>query len=82
MNHTVTAEQIAFYQENGFVVIHDFLTDDELATWRQYVGEAVGSRGASTSWRTAVWIEEDNYNARVFSRNGSTCGTTTRACAA
>ena len=67
MNHTVTAEQIAFYQENGFVVIHDFLTDDELATWRQYVGEAVGSRGRH-KLADGSWIEEDNYNARIFTQ--------------
>ena len=35
MNHTVTDEQIQFYQENGYVVIDDFLNADELEIWRR-----------------------------------------------
>ncbi len=67
MNHTVTDEQIEFYQDNGFVVIHDFLNADELGIWRQYVGEAVGSRGKH-KLADGSWIEEDNYNSRVFTQ--------------
>ena len=67
MNHTVTAEQIAFYQDNGFVVIDDFLSADELEIWRQYVGEAVGSRGRH-KLADGSWLEEDNYNARIFTQ--------------
>ncbi len=75
MNHKVTEEQIAFYQENGFVVIHDFLNAEELELWRQYVGEAVGSRGKLKLAESRVdaasadkWIEDDNYYARVFTQ--------------
>ena len=75
MNHVVTDEQIAFYQDNGFVVIHDFLNAEELETWRQYVGEAVVSRGKHKLEKSRVdtatsdrWIEEDNYYARVFAQ--------------
>ena len=67
MNHSVTEEQIQFYQDNGFVVIHDFLNEDELETWRQYVGEAVGGRGRH-KLADGSWIEEDNYNARIFTQ--------------
>lgn len=44
MNTELTPEQIKFYQENGFIVIEDFLTPDELEEWRRYVGEAVQQR--------------------------------------
>ncbi|MCY4089419.1 MAG: phytanoyl-CoA dioxygenase family protein [Caldilineaceae bacterium] len=45
MNTTVTQEQIDFYRENGFVVLHDFLTPEELETWREAVDGAVRRRG-------------------------------------
>lgn len=67
MNHTITDEQIQFYQDNGFVVIHDFLDEDELETWRQYVGEAVANRG-KRKLADGSSIEEDNYYARVFTQ--------------
>jgi ectoine hydroxylase-related dioxygenase (phytanoyl-CoA dioxygenase family) len=44
MHSELTQEQIQFYQDNGFVVIDNFLTPDELALWRQYVDEAVRQR--------------------------------------
>ena len=44
MNTDLTQDQIASYQENGFIVIEDFLTPDELAEWRQSVDEAVAQR--------------------------------------
>ena len=44
MNCEVTQAQIDSYQENGFVVFDDFLTPDELETWRDAVDEAVGNR--------------------------------------
>ena len=45
MNTTVTQEQIDFYRVNGFVVLHDFLTPEELETWRDAVDGAVRRRG-------------------------------------
>jgi len=45
MNTTVTQEQIDFYRENGFVVLHDFLTPEELETWRDAGDGAVRRRG-------------------------------------
>ena len=38
-------DQIAFYRDNGFVVIEDFLAPDELDHWRQAVMQAVAERG-------------------------------------
>ena len=45
MNTHLTQAQIDSYRENGFVVIHDFLTPDELESWRQAVDGAVRQRG-------------------------------------
>jgi len=61
MNTTVTQEQIDFYRENGFIVLHDFLTPEELETWREAVDGAAG-RGRRTprvarigsAWRVAA----------------------------
>jgi phytanoyl-CoA hydroxylase len=44
MNTELTQEQVDFYQENGYIILHDFLTPDELETWRQSVDEAVQQR--------------------------------------
>lgn len=44
VNTSLTPEQIAAYRENGFVVIEDFLTPDELETWRRAVDDAVALR--------------------------------------
>ena len=67
MNHAITDEQIQFYQDKGFVVIHDFLTAEEVETWRQYVGEAVASRG-KRKLADGRMMEEENYYARVFAQ--------------
>jgi phytanoyl-CoA hydroxylase len=45
MRHQLTAEEITSYQTNGFVVIDDFLTEDELGQWRDAVDDAVAERG-------------------------------------
>lgn len=44
MNSDISQAQVDSYQENGFVVIDDFLSPDELETWRQAVGNAVAER--------------------------------------
>ena len=41
MNTQLTTDQIAFYQENGYVVLENFLTPDELERWRWATDEAV-----------------------------------------
>ncbi|MDE2853080.1 MAG: phytanoyl-CoA dioxygenase family protein [Chloroflexota bacterium] len=45
MNTDLTKEQINFYQENGYIIIEDFLSPEELETWRQRVDDAVARRG-------------------------------------
>lgn len=69
MNTALTQTQIREYQENGFVVIEDFLTPDELEHWRQAVGEAVNSRGSTKlagREKDAKWQSSDGYYDRVF----------------
>src|SRR6201994_2441270 len=44
MNYQVNQEQINFYNDNGFVVIDDFLSPEELAHWRKAVDNAVRNR--------------------------------------
>ena len=48
MNTELTQKQIGSYQKNGFVVIHDFLTPQELEAWRQAMDGAVRQRGKAT----------------------------------
>ena len=44
MKDTVTPEQVAEYQENGFLVIEDLLDTDEIASWSRTTDEAVAQR--------------------------------------
>ncbi len=44
MKIDLNSEQIAAYRENGFVVLHDFLTPEELEDWRRCMDEAVQQR--------------------------------------
>lgn len=45
MKTELTAEQINSYREQGHLQIHDFLSPEELATWRTVVDLAVARRG-------------------------------------
>ncbi len=47
MNTRLAAKQIAFYRDNGFLAIPDFLDAAELETWRRATQEAVDQRLAS-----------------------------------
>ena len=44
MKTRLTKRQIKQYQDNGFIVIEDFLTPKELAHWRTATEEAVQQR--------------------------------------
>jgi phytanoyl-CoA hydroxylase len=44
MNSELSADKINFYQENGYVVIEDFLNPIELEIWREAVTEAIVDR--------------------------------------
>jgi phytanoyl-CoA hydroxylase len=65
MKTDLTPNQTAFYRENGFLVIPDFLTTEELNAWRENVDEAVarrdGRRLAKSDERSG-----DSYYDNVF----------------
>ncbi|MCY3659439.1 MAG: phytanoyl-CoA dioxygenase family protein, partial [Caldilineaceae bacterium] len=71
MNTEITQAQIDAYQTNGFVVIDEFLTPEELETWRDVVDEAVRERkdrklvveGAEDDER---WRDRDSFYDYVF----------------
>ena len=44
MKHQLTAEQIAFYQSNGFIIIDNFLSSHELQHFRGAIINAVNER--------------------------------------
>lgn len=65
MKTQLTPDQIASYRENGYLVIPDFLTEEELAVWRQNVDAAVAHREN----RRLAKIDErsgDSYYDNVF----------------
>lgn len=69
MNTDLTQSQIEHYREQGFVVIDDFLTQDELETWREAVDEAVAQRGRLKLVRQEgekERLEGDTYYDKVF----------------
>jgi phytanoyl-CoA hydroxylase len=63
MKHVPSSEQIAFYRSNGFVVIDDFLTPQELDNWRGAVMRAVDQRaGKKMPGKDIVIGEDDGIN--------------------
>ena len=63
MKCELTAEQIQFFQTNGFIVIEDFLSPDELAKWREAVTEAIAERkGLKMPGKDAVVGMDDGIN--------------------
>lgn len=69
MKYELTSQQIADYSENGFVVIEDFLTPEELERWRYAVTEAVEERNGQKMPGKSIKIGEDdgiNKDANYF----------------
>lgn len=55
MNHLLTDNHIESYRRDGFVVVNDFLSSEELETWRSVVETAVTDRrGARYASQTAL----------------------------
>jgi hypothetical protein len=48
MRDRPTAEEVAFYAENGFVVLPEILTTSECAWWLEVVGGAAARRTTRT----------------------------------
>lgn len=73
MNYGINQEQINYYNDNGFVVIDDFLSPEELAHWRKTVDTAVRNRagqkmpGKDIKTGESDGINEDAaYYGKVF----------------
>jgi ectoine hydroxylase-related dioxygenase (phytanoyl-CoA dioxygenase family) len=68
MQHELTESQINFYQENGFLVIENFLDAEELAEWRRCTDESVEERlGNSVKFMTNQ-MDAKQFYARVFTQ--------------
>ena len=65
MNTQVTSDQIEFYRENGFLIIDDFLTGSELASWQDAIDEAVAHH-VSRDDAFHNQKGEDGYYKNVF----------------
>ncbi|WP_295676703.1 phytanoyl-CoA dioxygenase family protein [uncultured Mucilaginibacter sp.] len=63
MNYQVNETQVEFYQQNGFIVIEDFLTPIELEYWRTLVMNAVRNRkGQKMPGKELKTGEDDGIN--------------------
>ena len=73
MNYKITNQQKEFYRQNGFLVIDDFLTSEELANWRKKIFYAFEKRnGIKIPGTNIITGENDginsdaNYFGKVF----------------
>ena len=64
MRTALTQTQIDDYRQNGFLVLHDFLTAEELENWRTCTEEAIRLRLSAGTLHNQ-WNAEDFY-AQVF----------------
>ncbi len=73
MRYPLTSEQVATYQEQGFLVIPDFLDVEELARWRRSTQEAVDQRIAEAQGKTFIEalsnaVDPESYYSQVFTQ--------------
>lgn len=71
MNSNITKAEIDFYNENGYIIIEDFLNQEELKHWRACVTEAIKERNGQKIPGKAGSLEEDdgiNEDAGYFSK--------------
>lgn len=73
MNTTISTSQQEFYQENGYLIIDDFLNAAELESWRTAVSNAIAERkGQKIPGRPGKIDEADGinkdaeYHSKVF----------------
>jgi len=66
MNTDITKQQVDDYRENGFVVIEDFLTADELEHWRDQMEDAVAKRGDRRRPDGGTEQAKSEYYNKVF----------------
>lgn len=69
MKTTLSAEQIAQYQRDGFTLIEDFLSPEELAELKEAVFTAVDSLGKRKVTGDGVnWEDDAGYYGQVFTQ--------------
>ncbi|MES2459152.1 MAG: phytanoyl-CoA dioxygenase family protein, partial [Armatimonadota bacterium] len=72
MKTELTAEQIEFYQTNGYLLIDGFLNDAELAEWRTATDDAVHQRLTASTGAFEKDLNNqtnpDNFYAQVFTQ--------------
>ena len=73
MKTNISTEQIASFQQNGFILIEDFLNTDELAQWREALTEATIQRNGQKIPNSSLKTGEDDkinkeadYYGKVF----------------
>lgn len=64
MNTQLSTKQIDSYQENGFLIIEDFLQGNELTLWQQVITEAV--KNFIECDDLTLYQRGDNYYSNVF----------------
>lgn len=66
MKTRISQQQIDAYRENGFVIIKDFLTPEELERWRTAVDAAIDARGQERILGRQEKLADDAYYNNVF----------------
>jgi ectoine hydroxylase-related dioxygenase (phytanoyl-CoA dioxygenase family) len=67
MNDTLTPEQVQQYQTNGFLIVEDFLSPEELEAWRDALNEALAKRkGNKLPGREKVYGKGDDADSSYF----------------
>jgi len=73
MRTVLNQKQIKYFQKNGFLLIEDFLDEEELSFWRHAVMEAIEERNGQKMPGSDVKVGEDDginedsdYYAKVF----------------
>ena len=67
MRNQLAASQIASYRADGFIAVQDFLSADELKTWREVTDQAVRQR-IETGGKLSNQSNPDEYYAQVFTQ--------------
>ena len=68
MRHELTEQQIEFYQANGFLVIPNFLTTEELTEWQCCTDEAVAQRLGKSIDQMTNQMNPDDFYTQVFTQ--------------
>ncbi|MEP6748215.1 MAG: phytanoyl-CoA dioxygenase family protein, partial [Bacteroidota bacterium] len=73
MNVTLTKQQVESYQQNGYLLVENFLDENELSVWREAVTEAIEQRNGRKFPGTETKVGEDDginkdsdYYGKVF----------------